>query len=97
LAGNNSDRAGVAEQSRLLARTRRRLAALLLARDDARDVTARAIVRLSSPNGLSPGLLIGGIAGKERRDRFEVVGVVGRQPPDPGKTANVDRYAHGSL
>src|SRR5204863_5147159 len=69
----------------------------LLPCKDAGDVAARAVVPLRAGNRVRPRVLIGWIAGKERRDRLEVVRVIGREPPDPGETANVHRYAHGSL
>src|SRR6185295_17158163 len=95
LARDDRDRPPIDEQPGGLARARRRLAALLLARDDRGDLVAPAIVRLRACDRVRPRGAVGGIAGKERRDRSEVVGVIRREPADPRKAADIDRDAHG--
>ena len=96
LAGDDGDGAAVGEQARRLARARRApvAAPAELAMTAAISVAA-AIVRLRARDRVRPRGAIGRIAGKKRRDRSEVVGVVGGEPPDPRKAPNVDRDAHG--
>ena len=81
----------VGEQSRRLARARRRLTSLLLAGDDRGNLVAAAIVRLRPRNRVGPRGAVGRVAGKKRRDRAEVVRVVGRQPANPWKPPHVHR------
>jgi hypothetical protein len=96
LAGHDGHRVPVRQQPRGFARTRRGAATLLLTCDHVGDVGAAALVRLTQANRVGPRIAVGGITGEERCDRLEVVGVVGGQPSDPGKSADIDRNAHGS-
>ena len=84
---------GSASRAAGLARARRRAAALLLRGDDRGNLGAAAIVRLRARDRIRPGGASRGIAGEKRRHRSEVVGVVGRQPADPGQPVQIDADA----
>src|SRR5439155_24469371 len=77
-----------------LARPRGRLAAILLRRDDARDLVAAAIVLPDTADRVGPRRTIRRIAGEKRRDGGKIVGVVGCQPADPGEAPDVHGHAH---
>src|SRR5262249_20444142 len=93
LSCDDRDRAPIGEQRAGLTCARRRLTALLLCGDDVRDVLAAAIVTLRARDGIGPGCAIGRIAGEEWGDRREVVGVIDREPTDPGEAPDVDGRA----
>ena len=67
-----------------------RVASALLLPDDRGDLLPVALVRLCARNRVHPRLAIGRITREKRRDRPEVVRVVGGQAPDPWKAADVD-------
>ena len=63
----------------------------------AEGVVTAPMVRLTPVDGRRPGRAIGRIAGEERRDGAKVVGVVGGESADPGKTPNIDRNSDRRL
>ena len=85
----------VGEQSAGLASRLRRGATFLLPRDDASGLGATAVVRLRPRDRVGPRAAIGRIAGEKRRDRSEVVRVIGGEPANPRKSPDVDRNTHG--
>jgi len=97
LAGDDRDGASIGEEFSRVARTRRRLAALLLPGDDARDLLTPALVALRAGNRVGPGGAVGRIAREERGDGRKIVGVVGRQPANPRKATDVDGNADERL
>ena len=86
LTRDDGDGLRVGQRSRGLDGCRRRAAAPLLRGDDRGDLLrAGARAPASGAIACAHAARIGRIARKKRRDRREVVGVVGSQPPDPGK------------
>ena len=75
----------------------RRVPARLLRGDDAGDFPAAMIVRLRAGDGAGPRGALGRIAREKRRDRAEIVRVVGGEPANPRKAPDIDGNTDGRL
>ena len=95
LAGHDRDRFGVGQPLRGVTRGRRRVSTLLLIRKERRHIVAPPNVRLGATDGFGPGRRFARVAGKKRRDRLKVEGIVGGKPPDPREAPLIDGDARG--
>ena len=69
----------------------RRAASVLLGREHGGNLATLPGVTLRGGDGARPRRSVSGVAGKKRRDGVEVEGVICREPPDPGKAAEIHR------
>ena len=97
LAGEDGDRAWIGKTPRSVDRRWRRVPVSLLRDDDVRDFAAAMIVRLRAGDCAGPRGALGWIARKKRRDRAEIVRVVGGEPANPRKAPDIDGNADGRL
>jgi len=95
LTGDNRHGAGVRQLTAGFDRARRRLAAALLRRDHRGDLVAPARMRLRPRDRAGPVLTVRRVAGEERRDGAEIVGVIADQLADPREAPHVDREPYG--
>ena len=90
LAGDDDDGLGIGEACSGFTCRRRGAAALLLGRDNARQLRRGADVRLAPLNRIGPGIGTCGIAREVRRDLLEAERVVGGEPSNPWESPDID-------
>ena len=90
LSGDDRDRGRIGQAGGGGARLGGRAPGALLRREDRGDRGAVTRMLLSTRHGVAPGRGLERIAGVQALDALEVVGVVARERPHPGKAAHVD-------
>ena len=95
LAGDDRHGAGVRQLTAGVERARRRLAAPLLRRDHRGDLVPPAWMRLRPRDRAGPVLTVRRVAGEERGDGAEIVGVIADQFAAPREAPHVDREPYG--
>ncbi|MGC4084078.1 MAG: hypothetical protein QM736_18700 [Vicinamibacterales bacterium] len=97
LAREDGDRLSIGQLARRFDGFGRCPASGLLCGEDRGNAGPVARVRLRARDGGGPGGTVGRVAGKEGFDRVEIVGVIGREPADPGEAADIDCHPGGRL